>query len=100
MNNSRLSKINSIMVRLAVLDFRKKLKRIIPNISAFNDKQILELGYAYGAGVNPKTIANPRFSKVQMRKLRLDQEFGNILINDVNLGKKRDKYDNKKVNTI
>ena len=79
--NERLLKVYKIMYRLTALNYRKQLSFMVKDINLYNDKQVFELAHACNTGVDLKSIANPKLSSTQMRKIRLDKEFSTCLKN-------------------
>ena len=78
---TNFAKLYKIMYKLTAIRYRHSLSFIVKNIEQYDDRQVFELMHAINTNVDVAQIMNPRLSSTQMRKIRLDQEFGKTLFN-------------------
>lgn len=87
-------KLYKIMYKLTAIYNRRALSHVVRNINQYSDSQVFELMHAVNTHVDVQKLMNPKMSSTQMRKIRLDQEFGKQLCNVNYDGQVNDKIMN------
>ena len=95
MVSSKITELFKVMRKLTAIEYRRSLKRIIPNISKFNDAQVFELMHAVNTNANVQRIMDHRIPSAKMRQIRLDVEF-NKQLNNVDY----DVWDDNEINMM